>query len=290
MKLKSVAIFLCVCWCMFYTVLCRDSAESKDDSSEKKAIHGHKLGKDDLEDNASVVKYVKYKVAHSEFLHGFIASLSMIIVSEIGDKTFFIAAILAMRHSRVVVLAGALGALIFMTVLSGLLGYATAIIPRIVTHFVSALLFLVFGLKMIKDGWYMSPDEAQEEYEEVQAEIKKKEDECLTSTQDIETGIIRGKSRNFLYMLFSAVFLESFVLTFLAEWGDRSQIATIILAAREDVWGVMIGGFIGHALCTGLAVVGGRIISAKISARTVTILGGIVFIMFAVVAFALGPD
>jgi len=67
----------------------------------------------------SYVSYVKYKVAHSEFLHGFIASLSMIIVSEIGDKTFFIAAIMAMRHSRVVVLTGALGALVVMTFLSG---------------------------------------------------------------------------------------------------------------------------------------------------------------------------
>lgn len=30
-----------------------------------------------------------------------------------------------------------------------------------------------------------------------------------------------------LYMLFSQVFLKAFTLTFLAEWGDRSQIATI---------------------------------------------------------------
>ena len=58
-------------------------------------------------------------MAHSDFVHGFIASLSMIIVSELGDKTFFIAAIMSMRHSRSVVLAGALGALVAMTILSG---------------------------------------------------------------------------------------------------------------------------------------------------------------------------
>ena len=34
------------------------------------------------------------------FIHAFVASLSVIIVSELGDKTFFIAAIMAMRLSR----------------------------------------------------------------------------------------------------------------------------------------------------------------------------------------------
>lgn len=53
------------------------------------------------------------------YLHAFIASLSVIIVSEIGDKTFFIAAILAMRHSRIVVFTGAISALGLMTVFSG---------------------------------------------------------------------------------------------------------------------------------------------------------------------------
>ena len=38
--------------------------------------------------------------ADTSFFHGFFASLSVIIVSELGDKTFFIAAIMAMQHSR----------------------------------------------------------------------------------------------------------------------------------------------------------------------------------------------
>lgn len=275
--------------CLFIsTVFGDDHEDSEHSKDKKKAIHGHKL--EESSKDGSYISYVKYKVAHSEFLHGFIASLSMIIVSELGDKTFFIAAIMAMRHSRAVVLAGALGALVAMTILSAMLGYATTIIPRQVTYYTSSILFLVFGVKMIKDGWYMSPDEAQEEYEEVQAELKKKEDERLTATQDIETGVIRGPKRNLLTIIFHAIFIEAFVLTFLAEWGDRSQIATIILAAREDVTGVIIGGCLGHALCTGLAVLGGRIVAQKISARTVTLLGGIVFILFAFTAFLLGPD
>lgn len=53
------------------------------------------------------------------FLHAFIASISVIVVSELGDKTFFIAAIMAMRHPRLIVFAGAITALALMTVLSG---------------------------------------------------------------------------------------------------------------------------------------------------------------------------
>lgn len=53
------------------------------------------------------------------FLHAFVASISVIIVSELGDKTFFIAAIMAMRYNRIVVLAGAMLALGVMTCLSG---------------------------------------------------------------------------------------------------------------------------------------------------------------------------
>ena len=37
-------------------------------------------------------------------------------MTEVGDETFIIAAIMAMRHPRIVVYAGAMTALIFMTV------------------------------------------------------------------------------------------------------------------------------------------------------------------------------
>ena len=53
------------------------------------------------------------------FIHAFVAAISVIIVSELGDKTFFIAAIMAMRYNRLTVLAGAMLALALMTCLSG---------------------------------------------------------------------------------------------------------------------------------------------------------------------------
>ena len=79
----------------------------------------------------------------------------------------------------------------------------------------------------------------------------------------------------------------AFTMTFLAEWGDRSQLTTIILGARENALGVSLGGVLGHAFCTGLAVMGGRLIATKISVKTVTIIGGVVFLVFALSALFL---
>lgn len=229
------------------------------------------------------------------FIHAFAASISVIIVSELGDKTFFIAAIMAMRYNRLTVLAGAMLALGLMTCLSVLFGYATTIIPRIYTYYVSTALFAIFGVRMLREGLRMSPDEGQEELEEVQAELKKKDEELQRSklangSPDVEAGsaipIPQGKWHSFI----SPIFIQAFSLTFLAEWGDRSQLTTIILAAREDPFGVAVGGTLGHCLCTGLAVIGGRMIAQKISVRTVTIVGGVVFLAFALSALFIKPE
>ena len=56
-------------------------------------------------------------------------------------------------------------------------------------------------------------------------------------------------------------------MTFLGEWGDRSQIATIAMAAGQDYWWVTGGAVTGHGLCTALAVIGGRAIAGKVSLR-----------------------
>lgn len=229
------------------------------------------------------------------FVHAFVASFSVIIVSELGDKTFFIAAIMAMRYPRLTVFAGAIAALALMTVLSAVFGMAATIIPRVYTYYISTALFALFGLKMLKEGYYMSATEAAEELEEVQSDLRKREDELereasSTVVQDAETGVIRKSKKNTAMNLLLRILMQAFTMTFLAEWGDRSQLTTIILSARENVYGVITGGIIGHAICTGLAVIGGRMIAQKISVRTVTLIGGVVFLVFAVSALFFGPE
>jgi putative Ca2+/H+ antiporter (TMEM165/GDT1 family) len=81
-----------------------------------------------------------------------------------------------------------------------------------------------------------------------------------------------------------AIILETFILTFLAEWGDRTQIATIALAASNNPFGVTIGAIVGHTICALIAVLGGKLIAGRISEKTITFIGGGLFILFGVVA------
>ncbi|KIY94162.1 hypothetical protein MNEG_13798 [Monoraphidium neglectum] len=93
--------------------------------------------------------------ANQRFVEAFVKSLGVIGASEIGDKTFFIAAIMAMRHPRLTVFGGAIGALAVMTVLAVALGWAApALIPKVYTHYAATALFFFFGFKTLWDAFH----------------------------------------------------------------------------------------------------------------------------------------
>ncbi len=212
-----------------------------------------------------------------EFFSGFGTSFAMILATEIGDRTFFIAAIMAMKHDRLVVWSGALAALAIMTVLSAIFGLAAVtFFPPWLVNWAVVFLMLYFGLSMLKEGLKMSATDAGfEELEEVKEEMGGLEEKEFAYLEENDKKQRKRPNRS--------VFLEACTLTFLAEWGDRSQMATIALAAVYNAMGVILGAVVGHALCTGFAVVGGRLIADYVSERFVHISGGILFIAFAAI-------
>ncbi|KAL8821087.1 MAG: hypothetical protein Q9223_000812 [Gallowayella weberi] len=248
-------------------------------------------------------------------LHSFLLSFTMIIFSEIGDKTFLIAALMAMKHPRLVVFTAAFAALILMTILSAVLGHAVpTLIPKRYTNFLAATLFLIFGAKMLREGYAIPRSQGvSEEMKEVEMELEEKEATARKmgrrrsslSPYTLESGRIsprkmRSNTRlpappvsppsspdsrspspsrgsgfvnalsginNLCSLLLSPAWVQTFVMTFLGEWGDRSQIATIAMAAGQDYWWVTGGAVSGHALCTAAAVIGGRAIAGRVSLR-----------------------
>jgi len=293
---------------------------------------------------------------HRGIVHGFSESITVILVSEIGDKTFFIAAILAMRNNKLTVFLAAVSALFLMTVLSGMLGWVvTTFIPREYTYYTCTAIMFAFGLKMLWEAWRMDDNEAEETQKEVEQELAEMDGmPTRSSNQTVEVeqgqagvadnaaleagqanlgfepdrqeeggelpaaeqgdkkpGTLRGvttrSSEGWLDGVIDSscrenswfgkkclkifkLFVNCFSMTFIAEWGDRSQLATIVLAGLNDVWGVILGGCLGHAICTGGAVLVGTIIAKFISPRKITFIGALVFIGFAIASIFTDPN
>ena len=198
---------------------------------------------------------------------GFAQAFLLILLSELGDKTFFISLLLALKEKKSSVFLGTFGALAVMTGLSvcigqffhvaeGSLGLSESAIPF--DDILAVLLLLYFGINTIK-GAEDADDVAEEEKEEAKVEIGK--------------------------MQFSgdqALILSTFALVFAAEWGDKSFFATIALSAAQNPTQVFLGGTAGHGVATGLAVLTGDLIGDYLSEKVVAYAGGALFISFAV--------
>jgi len=199
-------------------------------------------------------------------LDAFTAGLLLITISELGDKTFCIAMLLAMRHSRRLVFGGVVAALATMTILSVGLGQFAKQLPTQSVKAAAIILFLGFGLSLLYNASRSPASTCQGELIEAKDTIARN---FSTLNRRLKLGI----------------FLQVFWLTFVAEWGDRTQFATVALAAAKNPLGVTAGAILGHTICAAIAVVGGRLIASRISERLLTAIGGLLFILFAVLTW-----
>lgn len=195
---------------------------------------------------------------------GFLASLLLVTVAELGDKTFFTPLILAMRHPRRWVFVGAWLALAMMTLLAVGVGQLLfSLFPAVWVQILSTGVFVAFGLRMLWQAYNMTPKQELEEEEEALKLVEQAE----------EKGAGRGGAW--------AIVSEAFTLTAVAELGDKTQVATISLAAAHPGLSVLAGATLGHGLMVGVAVLGGRFLAARISERAVHWIGGSLFLGFA---------
>lgn len=261
---------------------------------------------------------------------GFVESLTLIFMSELGDKTFFIAALLAMRLGRGIAFCGSVVALGAMTVISVAFGQLFSRVPAFmqtsapIGRYFGAACLVYFGAPPLLPFLVLHPRPRAHHSNRRPAAA------CLTpysavslsaacsghsreaagaraGVRSLATGLKQGKEGEELMSaeeemeqaekdgrikaettLLSA-FWEVVTLIFLAEWGDRSMLATIALAVHANPVGVTLGATLGHALATVIAVVAGAVASKYISERVVNLVGGSLFLLFAAeTAFGLG--
>jgi len=205
---------------------------------------------------------------------GFYQAFSLVFVSEIGDKTFFMAGLLAMKTSKFISFIGSMGALFVMTLISVLIGQSFHAVPAgfgegvlgglPLDDVAAVLAFAFFGVKTLQDALTMEEGESvmDEELKDAEEEVEGSDTTNQTTT-------------------FARIF-SIFGLVFAAEFGDRSFLSTIALSAAQNPVSVAAGAIAAHAVATGIAVSGGAVLAKYLSEKVIGIIGGTLFIIFAV--------
>ncbi len=174
-----------------------------------------------------------------------VRSFFLVLASEMGDKTQLLALVLALRFKKPIpIMLGILVATLANHGLAAWAGGAIAmLLPDGVLKWILALTFFLFAL------WLLIPD---------------KDD---SSVNDSRFG----------------AFLTTTVTFFLAEMGDKTQLATVALGAHyQNVALVTVGTTLGMMVADGLAVVFGEAVTNKIPMKYVRWFAALLFVIFGV--------
>ena len=182
-------------------------------------------------------------------MYEFLLSTSIVAIAEMGDKTQLLALLLAARFRKPIpILIAILLATILNHGVSAVLGqWITTVLSPEVLIWVLAIGFIAMA------AWMLVPDQLEDESGNIQ------------------------KWQKF------GVFGATFVLFFLAEIGDKTQIATVALAARFDsIWWVMAGTTLGIMLASAPAVFIGDKLANKLPISLIHKIGASIFLIIGV--------
>ncbi len=148
-------------------------------------------------------------------------SFGLVAISEMGDKTQLLSLLLVLRYKKPWTIMAA----IFFATIANHFGatwvgsFLSDLVPTVWLHYILAAVFFIFGL------WILIPDKMD----------------------DVERSPHYG------------AFITTLVVFFLAEMGDKTQLATIVLGAQhQSVMMVTIGSTLGMMVSNALGVFGGE--------------------------------
>ena len=181
----------------------------------------------------------------------FMVSTALVALAEMGDKTQLLSFILAARLRRPVpILFGIIVATLANHALAGGVGYVLAgWIPRDAMLWIAGVAFIGFGI------WVLRPD-------------------------SLEDGPQLHRA---------GAFITTVIAFFLAEMADKTQFATVALAARfHSLWDVVLGTTLGMLLANAPAVWVGEKLAARVPMHAVRIIAAVLFLAMGAVTL-LGP-
>jgi Ca2+/H+ antiporter, TMEM165/GDT1 family len=178
------------------------------------------------------------------------ATFLLIALAEFGDKSQLVCMTLAARHRGLPVVLGAVTAFAFLNLLAVLFGAAVAAwLPEWMVTAVVALLFAIFGISALR--------------------YKEEDDD-----DKIEEKPGHG------------VFATTFLLIFLAEFGDKTQIAVAGLGSTTDTAAVWVGATLALAATSILGVFAGRKFLHRLPLLWIHRISGVFFLALALYALS----
>lgn len=184
-------------------------------------------------------------------MEAFLVSTGIVALAEMGDKTQLLSLVLAARFRKPwPIVLGILVATLANHALAGAVGsWVTNVLGPEVLRWVLGLSFIAMAL------WVLVPD-------------KLDEGEAKTAPR-------------------LGVFGTTLVAFFLAEMGDKTQVATVVLAAQFQAWAAVVAGTtLGMMLANAPVVWFGESITRRVPIRVVHGVGAVIFLGLGVFALA----
>ncbi|MDY7539383.1 TMEM165/GDT1 family protein [Undibacterium sp. RTI2.1] len=180
-------------------------------------------------------------------MEAFFVSALAITIGEIGDKTQLLALLLAARYKKPIpIILGILVATLANHALAGLLGQWVA------SHVSPTILRWALGLSFLAiAAWTLKPDEME------------------------ENTVTEGRY---------GVFIVTCITFFLAEIGDKTQLATVALAAKYSNLGLVVAGStLGMLIADVPAVFLGKVASPNFPFKLVRWIAAAIFAVLGIV-------
>jgi len=176
---------------------------------------------------------------------GYLASLAFVVLAEMGDKTQLLAMAFATRYRWQTVMWGVFVATLVNHLLAVLVGnYLTVFFPMKYIQIVAAASFIVFGL------WTVRGD------------------------------TLSGEDKRFNFSPFWTVAVAFFI----AEMGDKTQLATVALASRYgQIIQIWLGTTSGMLVADAIGIIVGIVMGKSIPERAIKWFAATIFVVFGLV-------
>jgi putative Ca2+/H+ antiporter (TMEM165/GDT1 family) len=192
-----------------------------------------------------------------------VATFLVIFPAELPDKSFIATLVLATRYPRLWVWLGATIAFGIQMVIAVVAGQLLSLLPRELVLGVTAVLFAIGAVLLLRSGLRARAAEADEEASE-EAEIAQ-----LAARHPGRTA--------------ATAFGTTFAVIFTAEWGDLTQLITAGQAARTDSpLSVFLGSWLALSAVAAFGVLVGAWLQRKVPLWRIGVISGVLLALLAV--------